>query len=534
MNCQKFTQNICLLLIAVSFFSACQSGSSTDSSNQSSTAEAPLIFGRPSDSVGFDPARNDEGESLNILTNIFENLVGFKLGSTELEPRLALSWKIEKGGTVYTFQLRPDVKFHDGTPFNADAVVFAVERQWKKDHPAYAFMAPYSYWETMAMGDIVHKVEALDELTVKFTLNKPNAPFLANLAMPFMAIPSPTAVMTKKDRFDQEPVGTGPYILKNWRRDEALLLEAFPDYWGEAPHIKNVIVRVIPDNQVRVMELQAGKIHIMDYPNPTDVPQLEKNPEVEVMKQEGLNIGYLSFNMDKPPLDDQRVREAISLAIDRDRIIKEVFEGYGTKANNPMPPVIMGYADKVPTLSKDLDKAKALLKEAGKENIQLNLFAMPVARPYMPDAREVAQYIQADLKKIGIEVQIISYDWGTYLDKIGNGEHDMCLIGWSGDNGDPDNFLFTLWSADSANQRPTNNYSFYRDEQVTTWLKQAQIETDPKQRAELYRKAQVKMAKDRPFLPIAHSQVLVPIRKNVTGYFVNPMGDRLFANVQFE
>lgn len=528
---KTLVSSLCFLSFAASF-SACTRQADSEST-EVRASEQTLIFGRPGDSVGFDPARNDEGESLNILTNIFENLVGFKLGTTELEPRLATSWTVSDDGKVYRFQLRPEVKFHDGTEFNADAVVFAIERQWKRDHPAYEFMAPYSYWETMAMGDIIESVKALSPLEVEIRLKRPNTPFLANMAMPFMAIPSPTAVMKWKDRFDQNPAGTGPYTLESWRRNEALLLKAFPEYWGEAPHIERVIVRVIPDNQVRVMELKRGGIHIMDYPNLTDVAQLEADPEVQVLKQEGLNVGYISFNMRKKPLDDVRVRKALSMAIDRDRIIKEVFEGYGVKAKNPMPPMIMGYARDVEETELNLEKARALLKEAGVENLKLNLYAMPVARPYMPDAREVAQYVQADLKKIGVDIEIVSFDWGTYLDKIGKGEHDMCIIGWTGDNGDPDNFLFTLWSKDSAQQTPTNNYSFYEDEQVTEWLKRAQIESNPEQRAELYRRAQRKMAEDRPFLPLAHSQVIVPARAEIEGYAVNPMGDRLFANVRF-
>jgi ABC-type transport system substrate-binding protein len=464
---------------------------------------------------------------------MMEGLVAFKSGTTEVIPALATSWEISKDSLTYTFKLRPNVVFHDGTPMNADSVVFSVERQMNKNHPAYASGAPYKYWENMAMSDIVKSVKKLDDLKVQFQLKEANAPFLANLAMQFMFVVSPTAVLKFKEAFDQNPVGTGPYTLKAWKKDDQMELAAFPNYWGEKAKISRVIIRVIPDAQVRLLELKKGSVHIMLYPNPSEVAALEVNPEIKVLKSEGLNLGYVAFNMKKPPLDKWEVREAISMAIDRNRIRSEVFQNLAAVAKNPMPPMILGYANDTAEIEYNPEKAKGLLKKAGVKDLNISLWAMPVARDYNPNPKKMAEFMQADLKRIGVTANIVSYDWGTYLDKIGKGEHDLCMIGWTGDNGDPDNFLMTLWSKDSAVKVPTNNYAYYMNDSVTNWLKEAQRVTNLSKRAELYHKVQIQMAKDRPLLPIAHSLNVVPIRAEIDGYVLQPTGDRKFSSVRF-
>ncbi len=521
------------ILISVIAVSGCKSKTTTTSS--ASTSGSTLVMARAGDSVGLDLARHDDGESLSIGVNILETLVRFKSGTTEIEPSLATAWKISKDGLTYTFDLRKDVQFHDGTPFNADAVVFSFERQMNKNHPAYASGAPYKYWENMGMSSIVKEVKKIDDHQITITLHTPNAPFLANMAMQFMSIVSPTALLKTQKAFDQQPVGTGPFTLKSWKKDDQMELEAFSAYWGEKPKVSRVIIRVIPDAQVRMLELKRGSVHMMTYPNPSDIAQMEQDSNLKVLKSEGLNVGYMAFNMKKPPLDKLEVRQAISHAIDRGRIIKEIFQGMGTQAKNPIPPMLLGYANNVADTQYDPEKAKALLQKAGLKNLpKLQLWAMPVARDYNPNAKKMAEFIQADLQRVGIPTEIVSYDWGTYLDKIGKGEHDLVLIGWTGDNGDPDNFLMTLWSKDSADQVPTNNYAYYRSELVTNWLKEAQRISDLNQRATLYEKVQVQMANDRPMLPIAHSLNVMPVRAEVSGYDIQPVGDRRFAGVSLK
>lgn len=515
-----------LLSLSLLFVGAC-------TKKQATPGEEVLVFARPGDSVGFDLAAREEGESMNIAINILESLVQFDPETKAPVPQLAESWTISKDHLTYTFQLRKNVKFQDGTDLNADAVVFSIERQMSKDHPAYSTGAPYKYWDSMAMSEIVKSVKKIDEHTVQFQLKQPNAPFLANLTMGFMAIVSPAAVLKYGREFDKNPVGTGPYRLTEWKKDEFLELTAFDQYWGEAPKIKKVRVRVIPDNQVRLLELKKGNVHIMDYPNYSDLPSLKASGDVTLLQQEGMNLGYLALNMTKPPLDRVEVRQAIAMAIDRERIKQQIFQNYAVLAKNPYPPMLMGYNDQVPELKFDPEEAKKLLASTGLKNIQLELWAMPVARPYNPNARKMAEFIQADLKRVGIETKIVSHEWGIYLDKLGRGEHDMALIGWSGDNGDPDNFLFNLFSIEAAEAIPSQNYSFYKNKAFNNLIVRARTETDPKLRAELYGKAQEIIARDRPFVPLVHSLVVVPQRKEVTGYRIYPTGDRKFAQVEF-
>lgn len=500
---------------------------------KSASSEKALIFGRPGDSVGLDLARQEDGESINIGINILEGLAQFKLGTTEVEPCLAERWEIAKDGLTYTFFLRKNVKFSDGTPLNADAVLTAFERQWKKDHPLYASGAPYKYWDAMSMGDIVGSISKVDEFTVKIGLKHPNAPFLANIAMPFMAIPSPTALTKNPSGFDQKPVGTGPYKLDSWKKDDSMTLVANETYWGAKPEIKKVIVRVIPDNGVRSLELKRGSIHIMDFPNPSDIAELQKDSNVELLKQEGMNFSYMAFNMKKKPFDKWEVREALTMAVNRPRLLEEIFMGFGALAKNPMPPFILGYNNDVKDPEYNPEKAKELLAKAGVKDLKLQLWAMPVARPYNPNARKMAEFIQADYKKIGVDAEIVSYDWGTYLDKIGKGEHDLVLIGWTGDNGDPDNFLYNLYSKDAALISPSQNYAFYMSDAATNLFRQGQRETNLTKRADIYKKALGLFAKDRPVMPIAHSLTIVPTRKEIEGYKISPMGDRRFATVKW-
>lgn len=522
-------RNYLWIPLVVLCFVSCKSKSSTGVQS----GDRPLVFARGGDTVSFDPAGVEEGESANILINIFENLVQFKTGSSEIEPGLAESWTVSKDGLMYTFILRKNIQFTDGTPFNADAVIFGTERQTNKNHPGYESGAPYKYWEAMDMEHIVKRVEKVDDYSVRFVLHKPNAPFLANLAMFFMAIPSPTAVLKSGKKFGSEPVGTGPYKLKSWKKDDALELEANDQYWGQKPSIRRVIVRVIPDNQVRLLELKRGSVHIMEFPNPADIPEIEKNSDIRVLKQAGLNFGYFVFNTKKPPLNRPEVRRALSMAIDRERLLKEIFQGLGSIAISPLPPTVVGSTPNVPPVPYDVEGAKKLLEKAGVKALKLDLWAMPVPRPYNPNGRKSAEFIQSDLKRIGVETKIVSYDWGTYLDKLGNGEHELAMIGWNGDNGDADNFLFPLFSKDAALKKPTQNYSYYADDQVTAWLKNAQGATDLNMRKSLYAKVLNKMMTDLPVLPLAYSEVLVPTRADVENYFIQPTGDRRFATVKW-
>ncbi|MCA2961443.1 MAG: ABC transporter substrate-binding protein [Silvanigrellales bacterium] len=491
-----------------------------------------LIYGRGGDSVSLDPAKETDGESLNVCDNIFDTLVQFKLGTTEIEPGLAESWSVTPDGTSYTFKLRPNVKFHDGTPLDADAVIFSLMRQHDAKHEAYGYAKAWNYWNDMGMNTLVKAMTKVDANTVKIELARPEAPFLANMAMQFASIVSPTAVRKFKEDFAKNPVGTGPFKFVSWTKGERIVLDANKEFWGQKPKLARVIFRSIPDSSARLNAFLAKEIHMMNQPTPDQVATIkQRRPDASVMDAPGMNVAYLAFNVQKKPFDNAKVRQALNTAVNKDAIIKGIYSGMGMAAVNPIPPSLWGYNTSVKQYAYSIERSKQLLKEAGFPNgFKTTLYYMPVSRPYMPDGKKVAEAIQADLKKIGVEVSLSTYEWGTYLDKTKNGEHEMALLGWSGDNGDPDNFLHVLLSGENT-KPPAANIAFYNNTRVTDILRQAKTVSEQSKRASLYQEAQTIIHKDAPWIPIAHSRVAMPMDKRVNGYVMTPNETRRFNTV---
>jgi ABC-type transport system substrate-binding protein len=527
-----------LVLLTVALMTGCQKKAAEAPEAEpaaSEAAEGPksggvLIFGRSGDSVGLDPARETDGESFYAAEQIFDNLVEFKNGTTEVQPALAKSWDISDDGLEFIFHLEEGVKFHDGTPFNADAVVFSLARQFKEDHPYYD-LGPWKYWGYMDMSNIVDDVVAVDEYTVKMTLKKREAPFLANLAMDFAAMVSPAAFEKYGEDFKSNPVGTGPFTFVSWKKDDSIIVERNEDYWRQPAYLDRLILRVIPDATARYLALQKGEIDVMDFPSPEDIAEMKADPEIKVIQQAGLNVGYLALNCEKEPFDNKLVRQAMNYAINKDEIITAVFGDAGTPAKNPLPPTMWSYNDDIEEYPYDPAKAKELLAEAGyPDGFSTDLWAMPVSRPYFPDGRKVAEIMQAQLKEVGVEAEIVSYEWGTYLDKTDTGEHSSALLGWTGDNGDPDNFLFVLLSIAAA-EVPAGNIAFWKNEEFNDLILQAKETFDRDERTELYEQAQVIFHEEAPWIPVAHSVVTEPMQPYVMDFKLSPVGKRVFHQV---
>ena len=506
---------------------------STSQAGEPPQSGGTLIFGRGGDSTSLDPAVVTDGESLNVTDNIFDNLVTHKIGTTQIVPGLARSWTISKDGLSYTFELREGVQFHDGTSVDAAAIKFSFMRQKDKNHPAYGFAGPYVYFTSLGLDKIITSIHVDAPHRVTFKLSRKEAPFLATLAMQSLAIVSPTAVMKHKADFGRHPVGSGPFQFKSWSKNQKIVLTANKNYWEKPPYLKSVIFRSIPDNGTRLLELMAGRIHIMDNPNPDDLEVVRKRlkDRVTINTKPGFNIGYLALNMDKKPFDNKLVRLAIAHAINKQGIVDAVYDGQAQPAVNPLPPSLWGYNNDISDHTYNPQRAKELMKEAGlAKGFDTTLWAMPVPRPYMPDGRKVAEVIQADLAKIGIRAKIVSYEWGTYLDKAQQGEHDMGLFGWTGDIGDPDNFLYVLLDKDSA-KKPAQNYSFYRSEELHQILMKAKTTFDQEARATLYRQAQKIIHGDVPMVPLVHSITSVPTVTKVANFVPGPTGRRRFGKV---
>ena len=505
-------------------------------------ADKTLVYCSEGSPEGFYPALYTSGTTFDATSRtIYNKLVEFERGSTQVVPGLAESWEISDDGLEYTFHLRSGVKFQSSdsfTPtrdFNADDVVFSFMRQWDPEHPYHLVSGgSYEYFSGMDMPNIIKSIEKVDDMTVKFTLSQPEAPMIANLAMDFASIVSAEygqAMLDAgtPDAFDQNPIGTGPFQMVRYVPDERIDYVAFDDYWAGRAAIDRLVFLITIDATQRYNKLLAGECHIMPYPNPADVQAMMDNPDITVMEQAGLNVGYLTMNVEHAPFDDVRVRRAVNMAIDRDAIIDAVYLGAGVKAKNPIPPTIWSYNDAVVDYEYDPEAAKALLDEAGVQDLSVTLWAMPVQRPYNPNAARMAELMQADLAEVGITAEIVTYEWGEYLERSSKGEHDMVLLGWTGDNGDPDNFLNVLLGCAAAKDGP--NRARWCDEDFEALISQAKQISDVDQRTDLYEQAQVVFKDQAPWVTIAHSVVFMPMTNNVQNYLIDPFGGHVFYGV---
>lgn len=504
-----------------------------------------LVFCSEGSPEGFNPSLYTAGTTFDASSRqLFNRLVEFERGTTKIGPALAESWEVSGDGLEYTFKLRKGVKFHTTkgfTPtrdFNADDVVYSFERQRDENHPYFKVSGgQYEYFNSMDMPNLLKAVEKVDDQTVKFVLNVPEAPFIANMGMDFASILSAEyadAMMAAgtPEKVDLDPVGTGPFQLVAYQKDSQIRFKAHPDYWAGKAKIDNLIFSITEDASVRYQKLKANECQIMPYPNPADIEAMRKDSDINLMEQEGLNVGYLAFNTEKEPFTDKRVRKALTMAINKQAIIDVVFQGAGKAAKNPIPPTIWSYNDAVKDYPYDPAQAKKLLAEAGVSGLKTNIWAMPVQRPYNPNARRMAELIQADWAKIGVEAEIVSFEWGEYLKRSKLGEHDTVLLGWTGDNGDPDNFLFVLLGCEAA--KNSANRARWCHRPFDDLLVQAKRTADVAERTKLYEQAQVIFKEEAPWVTIAHSVVFKPVRKEVIDFRIDPFGGHVFYGVDIE
>jgi peptide/nickel transport system substrate-binding protein len=520
--------------------------------------EMVLIFAMSGDADKLDPADVTDGESISRMDNIFEGLVEYTSGGTDIQPALATDWDVSDDGLNLTFTLRQGVKFHDGTDFNADAVVFSFERQYNTTHEYHDY-GEWAYWGYMFSDiDYVEKVDD-DDYKVRIVLKKPNAAMLTSLAMFTVAIVSPTNAEEWGEDAFKYPVGTGPFKFVEWVKDDHITLERNDDYWREPAKLDKLIFRVIEDPSARLLALQAKEIHGMEYPDPASFDLIENDDDLQLLTQAGMNVGYLAMNTgygyvdanengvkddDEPweqtdgyfePLTNRSVRLAINHAINKSAIVENLYKGTAIVAKNGMPPFMLGYNDDVEDFAYDPELAQDLLTQAGYPNgFNSTLWVMPVSRPYMFDPPKIAEAIQSYLAAVNINVELYQVDWSTYLEETENGQHPMCLLGWTGDNGDPDNFMNVLYGANSASIGTAGNVAFYNNTDVQEYLTDALQNYDPDTRADLYEMAQEQIHEDAPFVYLAHATQNIVFLKEVKGYVLNPTERKFFYPVEIE
>ncbi|HEY0032749.1 MAG TPA: ABC transporter substrate-binding protein [Devosia sp.] len=505
-----------------------------------------LVFCSEASPAHFDPGPLTGGNDFDATSHtIYNRLVEFVPGGTEVAPALAESWEISEDGKEITFKLRPGVKWHTTpyfTPtrdFNAEDVVFSFERQWKEDNAWYNYLEgmTWDYFQGMDMPKYIKEITAVDDLTVKFVLNEPNAPMIANLAMDFASIVSKEyadklVAEGNQAAFSTQPVGTGPFMFVDYQLDTVIRYQAFPDYWDGKQPIDDLVFAITTDPSVRAQRLLAGECDIMPYPAPADIAQLQADPNLTVLEQEGLNIGYMSYNVTEPPFDNVNVRKALSMAIDKSAIIEAVYQGAGQDAKNLIPPTMWSYNDAIAADTYNPEEAKRLLAEAGVTTLTTDLWAMPVSRPYNPNAQRVAELIQSDWAAVGVTANIVSYEWTEYRERGKQKDRKGPFqIGWTGDNGDPDNFFATLFSCSAIG---VSNYSMWCNDEFEALIQEAKTTADQAKRSELYTKAQEIFKAEEPALTLAHSRVFMPMKKTVLNYKMSPLGNHSFKGVDIQ
>jgi peptide/nickel transport system substrate-binding protein len=559
-----------LFIVASMLFSACAAQPATEAPK---ATEAPVVapvvkdtfvFGRGADSVQLDPALVTDGESFRVTGQVLDSLYAFAQGTTNPVPSLAEVCTPNTEATVWTCKLRQGVKFQDGTDFNAAAVIFNFERWRFTKNPLHFPSQVFEYYEAMWGGfddaSIITSVKKIDVSTVEFTLSNPMAPFLANLAMDMFAISSPAALQAAGEAYGTPNggvVGTGPYKFVSWQEGTEIKLVANENYWGEPAKIKNVVIRVIPDDSARFLALQAGDIDALEQAVVEDLNKAAADKNVQILTRPALNTSYLAFNYKIKEFQDIKVREAVAHAIDKNGLISNFFGKYGTVATNLLPPGMLGHNDAIKDWAFDPALSKSLLAEAGFPNglsevtvaedvkdadgnvvykadqkIPLRLYYMPVTRFYFPAAKEVGEGMAANLTAAGFKVELyLEGDWPTYLGSRRNGLlMGLYLLGWGGDNGDPDNFTGYFFSGGAE---PIKREGWYQNAALAELLKKAVAEPDAAKRGAMYAETEQMMHDDVMRIWLGHNNTPLILSSKVLGYIPQPVGAENYEFVSF-
>jgi peptide/nickel transport system substrate-binding protein len=517
-----------------------------------------LVFGAASEPTSLDGAVVSDGESLRVIDQITEGLVGLKNGTTVIVPKLATSWKASNGGKVWTFKLRKGVRFQDGTPFNAKAVCANFNRWYNftgafaSDSTSYYYYTVFGGYKKAAAGltntPLYRSCKAVGDSTAVITLRRPNSAFLGALSLTAFGMQSPTAMakygankgtLSKDGVFTPGgqygvpggvAVGTGPFKLESWKIGDKLVIVRNDSYWGKKAFLRRVIFRAIPDNAARLQALQTGEIQGYDLVEPQDIPTVQKNSNLKVLDRPAFNVAYVTINQAVKPFDNPLVRQAVAYGLDRAGVVKSFYAGRGTVADEFMPPQVVGYSKTVKKYTYNPEKAKQLLRQAGLTlPVEVEFwYPTDVSRPYMPDPARNFQAFAASLDKSGFKVVPKSAPWRPdYVSRVQAGTAGaLNLIGWTGDFGDPDNFIGTFF-------RTKQGQWGFNNPKLFALLNKALIETNLTKRAALYRQANNMIMEFLPGVPYVHTKPALAFQKNVVGYIPSPVSLEPFSTVRF-
>jgi ABC-type transport system substrate-binding protein len=494
---------------------------------------------------GFDVVQYNSLTTTNASADMLMNrLVEFDAEQGKLLPSLASSWTISDDGLVYDFTLRDDVQFHQSGDFtpsrNLDArdVQFSFQRMLDEQHPWHQVAASgYPHAQSMQWPSLIAKVEAPDAHSVRITLNRRDATFLATLSMGFASIYSAEyadklMAAGTPQKLNSTPVGSGPFVFERFQKDAVVRYRANPDYFAGKPGVDRVIFAITPDSNVRLQKLRRGECQIALSPKPQDVQAIAGDARLKSAQTAAFMTAFVGINSQHPPLDKPQVRQAINLAFDKASYVKAVFEGSAEPASGPYPPNTWSYAGELPGYSHDPEKARALLSEAGlPDGFKTTIWTRPSGSLLNPNPSLGAQLLQADLAKVGIDAEIRVIEWGELIRRAKAGEHDLLFMGWAGDNGDPDNFLTPQFSC--ASVQSGLNFARYCDEALDKLIADGKANSDQTERSRLYLQAQKIIQEQALWLPLAHPTAFALLSDKVQGYKVSPFGRQDFSRVTF-
>jgi len=511
MKKRKWVKWFAIVAILMLLMQACSTGSAGDDANEGSKDNdngdgtgGTLVVVRLSDATGLDPHFITDIPSANVVHGkVYETLVAFDK-DMKITPRLATEYK-QTDDLTWEFTLQEGVKFHDGTPFNAEAVKITLER----------LLDPATGSPQKDKLGMISEIIVKDDTHVTIKLSQPYAPLLSILASNEGSIISPKSIQESPEELATHPVGTGPFVFDSWKSGQQITLSKNDAYWGEKVKIDNVEFKVVPEDATRLAMIESGEAHISDQVPVTEIDRIESSDSLNLFRTEGLAVEYLGFNTTKAPFDNVKVRQAVSYAIEREAIIDGVYNNVGTLANVAMSPKVFGYSKDVEAYPYDVNKAKALLKDAGFDSgMKINLLTS--------DRKErinMAEVIQSQLKGVGVDVEIQVMEYGSYIEQVNSGEHQMFIGGWGNATGDGDYNQYNLFH--SASVGSPGNHFYYQNPAVDKLIEQGRVETDPKQREEIYKQAMQVEMDEAVYIPIRNYEHLAVYNNNVKNFYLD-------------
>ncbi len=501
-----------------------------------------LVYCSEGNPESFNPQIVTSGTTIDATSHqIYSRLIDDNTSSSDFIPALASSWTVSDDGLVYEFELRHGVEFHSTRFFtpsremNADDVVFSFSRIIDPENPFHhTALRGFPFFDSIGFDRLIKQISKVDQYRVRFELNYPDASFLANMATDFAVVLSKEYAEQLLEQgtpqlLDTNAVGTGPYQLVEYVKNQYIRYRRNPDYWGQQPESEQLVFDITPRSTVRLSKLIVGDCSISALPKAGELQVAKQHADLEVDSRPGMNVAYWALNTKKPPFNDVRVRQALAYAIDKRNLLNAVYHDTAIVAAGILPPSSWAFPDESVELPYNPTKAKSLLAEAGIKNLTIDIWAMPVARSYNPNPQKTAELIQADLKAVGIRVNIISFDWSVFTQRLANSNYDSVLIGWSADNSDPDNFFTPLLSCGSIQSH--NNWANWCNSGFDALLRQAKNVSSEQERKVLYQAAEEIIGQEVPVIPLAYAQRMLLKRKNAPYVQLLPFGGIAFDNI---